>query len=289
MRQFPHEEHHFEPGLSDQELRDWADKTFPPTTVARNESRSLERSGKKRAKKSEPRLDFPEVPRLADDTDEEEAEWQEWLAGWEAAEEEKAGYRSSPFSPHGYSQTPCQQEPDLCLPRAIKQVVWDGDDTMWDLEGCSIASEMVPPLTKISRDSVASTITSTFIKNGKPVTHTKECVLTLKPGMLETLDELDRMGISSSIASQNTLKPVVDVLTALGILDRFKVIEADWNAKSVMMDNIIKKTKIDPFDTIFIDDGLGNLHDVLEYGDILPLNMGFDIKFPAEVLEYIKR
>ena len=188
----------------------------------------------------------------------------------------------------GYGKTPCQEQPGLCEPAPIKHVVWDADDTIWDLAGCIIASEMDArsPIKRVSKDVVEQTLTEKA-KDGRITQRT--CRITLRPGMRNTLDELESRGVSSSIASINN-KPSVDVtLKALGLDKRFAVVEAAWTSKSDMVDKIGAITGINPSYMIFVDNEAGNVHDVLNHNGSLPLVMDVDIMEPEEVLKYITK
>lgn len=102
----------------------------------------------------------------------------------------------------------------------VKCVCWDLDNTVWD--GTLIESD----------------------PNG----------LALRPGVLDTMRELDRRGIVQMVVSKNQEEDAVPVLQRLGIDDLFVYRLINWNAKS---DNIVRIAELlniglDAF--AFIDD-----------------------------------
>lgn len=80
----------------------------------------------------------------------------------------------------------------------VKCIAWDLDCTLWD--GILIESD--------------------------PQT------LTLRPGVLDTIRQLDQRGVLQIVVSKNTREDVLPVLERLGIADYFVYILADWGAKS---------------------------------------------------------
>jgi phosphoglycolate phosphatase-like HAD superfamily hydrolase len=55
---------------------------------------------------------------------------------------------------YAYYKTLCQQRPECCEPRDIKMVMWDADDTMWNIEPYGIASNITGKLVKVNDDTV---------------------------------------------------------------------------------------------------------------------------------------
>ncbi|MBK6872887.1 MAG: HAD-IIIC family phosphatase [Kineosporiaceae bacterium] len=78
----------------------------------------------------------------------------------------------------------------------IKCIVWDLDNTVWD----------------------------GILLEGDPC--------TVRPGVRETLEELDRRGILHSIASRNDAEAALSRLREVGMLDYFLFPQISWNAKS---------------------------------------------------------
>ena len=103
----------------------------------------------------------------------------------------------------------------------VKCMVWDLDNTLWD---------------------------GTLIETDDP------SLLKLKPGVLETIKELDQKGIIQSIASKNDYDVAWPVLEKLGIAEYFLYPQIHWNAKSNSMEQISKKLNIGIDTLAFIDD-----------------------------------
>jgi FkbH-like protein len=100
----------------------------------------------------------------------------------------------------------------------IKCVVWDLDNTIWDgilLEGDDV---------------------------------------TLRDGVKETLDELDRRGILHSIASRNDPDAAMAKLRELGLEEYFLYPEINWNPKSLSIQAIAKSLNISLDTFAFVDD-----------------------------------
>jgi len=100
----------------------------------------------------------------------------------------------------------------------IKCVIWDLDNTIWDgilLEDSSVS---------------------------------------LKPRIMEVLEELDRRGILHSIASRNNYDEAMAKLQEFGIADYFLYPEIRWDAKSLSVRRIQEHLNI-AYDTLlFLDD-----------------------------------
>ena len=95
--------------------------------------------------------------------------------------------------PESYPPMPAAKSADK-----VKCVAWDLDNTIWD--GILIESDPEK--------------------------------LTLRSGILETIQSLDQRGILQVIVSKNTLENVLPVLKRLAIEDYFIYVLANWNAKS---------------------------------------------------------
>ena len=102
--------------------------------------------------------------------------------------------------------------------QSIKCVVWDLDNTLW--EGILLEDDAI----------------------------------TLRPGVREVLQELDRRGILNSIASRNDADLALSQLEALGLKEYFLYPEINWNAKSASVEAISKALNIGLDTFAFIDD-----------------------------------
>ena len=103
----------------------------------------------------------------------------------------------------------------------VKCVVWDLDGTLWD---------------------------GTLIETADPGT------LCLRPGVLETVKELDRRGILQSVASKNDYDAAWPVLEKLGVAEYFLYPQIHWNAKSGSLEQIAKSLNIGIDTFALIDD-----------------------------------
>ena len=191
-----------------------------------------------------------------------------------------------------YQRTPCQSYPMKCKPREIKHVVWDADDTIWDIAPYGIATYCSPPYKKINDETLESDCYRlTTRKENDQVKITKErthSTIRLKPSLVSTLNELESKGIGSSISSANQPGSVDGILNAFGIKDKFSVIESNWDPKPRQVQRIILKTGVPGEKMMFIDDMAHNAIDVNEIHDTLSLVMGNDIMSPKEILSFIK-
>lgn len=102
--------------------------------------------------------------------------------------------------------------------KAIKCIVWDLDDTLWD---------------------------GTLIENDQ---------LSLKPGIVALLDALDQRGILHSIASKNNHSDAMAKLQEFGIDHYFLYPQIGWNAKSKALADIQKSLNIGMDTLLFVDD-----------------------------------
>jgi FkbH-like protein len=103
----------------------------------------------------------------------------------------------------------------------VKCLVWDLDNTLWD----GILMETEDPSS-----------------------------IQLKPGVRETIEELDRRGILHSIASQNDHDTTWPVLEKLGLADYFLYPQINWDPKSGNIERIAKALNIGINSLAFIDD-----------------------------------
>ena len=103
-------------------------------------------------------------------------------------------------------------------PKAIKVVVWDLDNTVWD--GTLLEDERVE----------------------------------LRPGVREIIETLDARGILQSVASKNEPTRAMDRLKALGIDEFFLHPRIDWNAKGQNVLAIQKALNVGIDTFLFVDD-----------------------------------
>lgn len=102
--------------------------------------------------------------------------------------------------------------------RAVKCVVWDLDDTLWD---------------------------GILLEGGAE---------QLRPGVLEALRTLDERGILNSIASRNSPDVALERLRAHGVEEYFLVPQIGWGSKSESVGAIAKALNIGIDALAFIDD-----------------------------------
>ncbi len=108
----------------------------------------------------------------------------------------------------------------------IKCVVWDLDHTLWD--------EVLLETSEVS----------------------------LKPGIREIIQELDRRGILQSIASKNDYAAAMSKLKEFGLDDYFLYPEIHWHAKSYSITTIQQRLNIGLNTFLFVDDQLFELEEV---------------------------
>lgn len=102
--------------------------------------------------------------------------------------------------------------------RAVKVVVWDLDNTVWD---------------------------GVLLEGDAP---------TMRPGVYETIKELDRRGILQSIASKNDPELAMQKLAQLGIAEYFIYPHVGWHAKSESVKSIAARINVGIEALAFIDD-----------------------------------
>ena len=110
--------------------------------------------------------------------------------------------------------------------KAIKCVVWDLDNTLW--HGVLLEDERV----------------------------------SLRPEVMEIIQELDRRGILNSIASKNEHTTAMAKLKELGIDEYFLYPQINWNAKGTSVKEIAKSINIGIDTLAFIDDQPFELEEV---------------------------
>jgi len=187
--------------------------------------------------------------------------------------------------------TPAQQQP--YEPRRIKHVVFDADDTIWDIEPFGLASMCKPPVKEIQKDNFDVKCRKFIVtkdEEGKVVGGEEVLangVLRLRPGIVETIDKLRSKGIGTSIASNNEPNSVENLITAIGLRDKFDVIISDWESKGTMVRKISREVDARPKEMIFVDDSPLNVYDIDKLGAI-SLCIDRDIISPEEILQFIK-
>lgn len=103
-------------------------------------------------------------------------------------------------------------------PRAVKLLVWDLDETLWQ---------------------------GTLLEND---------AVRLRDGVRETLEALDRRGILHSIASRNDREAALDKLRELGLADYFLYPQIDWSSKASNIRRILDAVNLGADAVAFIDD-----------------------------------
>jgi FkbH-like protein len=110
----------------------------------------------------------------------------------------------------------------------IKCVIWDLDNTLWD---------------------------GVLIEDGS----TK---LSLKPGIREVIEGLDRRGILQSVASKNHRSDAMEVLRSWNLAEYFLFPEISWNPKSASIASIVQQMNLGAESVLFIDDSPFELEQV---------------------------
>lgn len=124
------------------------------------------------------------------------------------------------------------QRPEVRVKGKVKLLVVDLDNTVWD---------------------------GILIEN-------PDSIPRLKPGVVETLRELDARGVLLSVASKNNFEDARRVLEHHGIWDLFLHPEIAWTPKSGMVSRIVEQLNIGMDSVAFIDDSqfeLGEVKSVL--------------------------
>jgi FkbH-like protein len=103
---------------------------------------------------------------------------------------------------------------------AVKCVVWDLDNTIWD---------------------------GVLVEDGAPN-------LRLKPGIAEVIDTLDRRGILQSVASKNNADEALQVLREFHLADYFLHPHVSWGPKSSSIKSIAERLNIGTNTLLFVDD-----------------------------------
>jgi FMN phosphatase YigB (HAD superfamily) len=112
--------------------------------------------------------------------------------------------------------------------------------------------------------------------------------ITLLPTFRQTLDELEKRGIKSSVISLNSPGTVKRILEAFGLAGKFIEIKDTWENKGKVFREITSKHKLCPCNSIFIDDTLGNVRDVAkECGMGLVIGKDKDVEKPFDIFQFI--
>lgn len=117
----------------------------------------------------------------------------------------------------------------MLVTEPVRLVIWDLDDTLWK-----------------------GTITEGGIQ-----LHLRE--------NYETIRELARRGIMSSICSKNDFAPVKDILTEQGVWDYFIFPSINWMSKGSRIAAIVDAVQLRPETIMFIDDNPSNRAEALQH------------------------
>lgn len=182
------------------------------------------------------------------------------------------------------------QFPPSPKPKEIQHVVMDADDTIWEVMPWGISS-MATPIGHTDKDILPVEVNIDELvlipEFWSPMGPTGS--VSLDPTLRDTLDKLEKKGISVSIASRNDKDKIMQYLEAFGLTDKFVDVEASWiEPKSHMVKKIAKRQKIDTNKMLFIDDEYLNAMDVSSQTDATSLLIGYNIGKIADILEFIK-
>ena len=119
----------------------------------------------------------------------------------------------------------------------------------------------------------------------KPV-EPRKITVTLLPTLRDTLTELKKRGIKTSVISLNAPGTVKAILKGFGLDDSFVEIRDSWENKGKVFQEMTSSLKIAPWNTLFVDDTLTHISDVSKACG-LALHMGRDVQKPADILRYI--
>lgn len=133
------------------------------------------------------------------------------------------------------------------LPKEVKCVVWDLDNTIWD----GVLSE--------------------------------DTEVTLKPGIPEILKTLDERGILHSVASRNNFDDAMKKLEQLMIAHYFLFPQINWSAKSSSIGKIRKDLNIGIDTFVFVDDDAFEREEV---SSVHPEVMVVDSRDYRQLLDY---
>lgn len=112
--------------------------------------------------------------------------------------------------------------------KKAKCVVWDLDNTMWD---------------------------GILVEDGPEK-------LTLRPGIRQVIEEIDRRGILQSVASKNNYDEAIAVLKRFGIDEYFLSPQISWQPKSDAVQEIARQLNIGLDSLLFVDDSEFELQQV---------------------------
>ncbi len=116
----------------------------------------------------------------------------------------------------------------------------------------------------------------------------KPITIKLLPTFRQTLDELEKRGIKSTIISLNTPGTVKAIVKAFGLAERFTEINDTWENKGNVFDDIAKRQKVCPCNMMFVDNTLSHVEDVSKKcGLSVQIGQGKDVEKPIQILNYI--
>ena len=186
--------------------------------------------------------------------------------------------------------TPCKRFPERCGRREVRGVVLDADGVIWNIDG-AIASSVCGPYKKINEETVEGQLGSCHgpqVPRGWEEPKGRPVRVTLLPGLRETLDRLEEMGIKLGVSSLNTEGSVKGLLAAFGLLDRFTLgVKDNWDPKEKSVRAISEASHIGPCDLLFVDDTMANVEAVSKMS-VLSLHMGQDIQKIGQLLDFLK-
>jgi FkbH-like protein len=113
-------------------------------------------------------------------------------------------------------------------PKKVKCIVWDLDNTLWN---------------------------GILVEDGVDK-------LTLKPGIKEVIEEIDRRGILQSVASKNNHDEAMSVIKKFGIEEYFLSPQISWRPKSLAVQTIAHQLNIGLDTLLFVDDSEFELQEV---------------------------
>ena len=130
----------------------------------------------------------------------------------------------------------------------IKLVIWDLDNTLWR---------------------------GTLAEGDEP---------SLFPGRAELIKNLTSIGIVNSICSKNDFEDAKEVLSQMGLWDYFVFPKISFAPKGQTVQTILDEMHLRAANTVFIDDEISNLQEVLFYNpEITVLNQADCEKFFSEL------
>ena len=179
------------------------------------------------------------------------------------------------------------------VPKPIKHVVFDLDDTIWSINPGHIISSC-EPIGTTDKDILVAKVQQRYYQvdekgEATPIVKEATAEIKLDPTLRATLDTLKDKGIKMSVASANTKASALKALDAFGLTKYFDQIEANWSqSKADMVKKIAQKDKTPTEEMMFINDAFWNVTEVGEQTGAMAVIAGYDIANISEILEYIE-